>query len=266
MTLLAIWRNETLRTYSNMYVVSLAFSDLFTGILIPSTVLLIREVSHLHYNKYLCLFQLVLNSCMAGVSVVTMVLIALDRYIYIKYPMEYTIVVSARKIKTVIGLAWLVTFLLSSYMFFVNNWDSDVGCLFLKLAPSAFRAGYVFAYVIIGCALCIFFYGSISVVARRQMKAITCATVHNTPTVTRASWRLVKLFLVVFGIFFICWIPVSVTYILQAFIQVPSFISYIVSPLMLVNAASNCFVYGWFNKDFRQAYKDILGYFSHCRK
>ncbi|XP_041364171.1 alpha-2A adrenergic receptor-like [Gigantopelta aegis] len=266
LTLLAIWRTESLRTHSNMYVVSLAVSDLITGALIPTGVSILQGVSDLHYNKYLCLSQIVLTSSIAGVSVVTMTLIALDRYLYIKYPMKYTMVVSGRKVKIVIGLAWVVTFLLNSFMFFVNNWSAKGGCFVLKTAPSTFRAGFIFLYVIIGCVLCIFFYGSISLVARRQQKAITSAAAHNTPAVTRASWRLVKLFLVVFGIFFICWIPISVTYIFEAFVQVPLVVSYVVTPLVYVNAAANCFVYGWFNRDFRRAYKGILGYFCNCCK
>ena len=82
LTLVAVWRTKQLQTIPNMYVTSLAVADILTGFLAVLNVMLTVEISEeLHYNKTLCVTEIFGSLALGGVSVTTMVTIAIDRYV-----------------------------------------------------------------------------------------------------------------------------------------------------------------------------------------
>lgn len=108
-TILVVRRTPSLHTLSNMYVVSLAATDLVVGLgLIPLSMFYVPSIRNQYFdrNMPLCLLVLGVNLGMAIVSTIHMAFIAIDRYMYITRPYIYETMVSRKIIYSVIAGIW----------------------------------------------------------------------------------------------------------------------------------------------------------------
>ncbi|CAG5136143.1 unnamed protein product [Candidula unifasciata] len=108
-TILVVRRTRSLHTLSNMYVVSLAATDVVVGVgLIPLSMFYVPSIRNRYYdrNMKLCLLVLGTNLGMAVVSTIHMVFIAIDRYLYIIRPYLYETVVSRKVVYIIIASTW----------------------------------------------------------------------------------------------------------------------------------------------------------------
>ncbi|XP_041364199.1 probable G-protein coupled receptor No9 [Gigantopelta aegis] len=257
LTLVAVWRTRRLQTIPNMYVTSLAVADLLTGFLVVLNLLLTVEVSEdLYYNRSLCVAELIISLALGGVSVTTMVTIAIDRYIYIIHPLRYPTMTTPLRAKLIIATTWIVSSCPNVFLVFHNDWDPSVGCSLPSTIPVEFVYRFTGGYFAMASVVTCLFYGAILRTAWRQNRRVA-ADLKNSE-LTKSSWKLLKLFLVVFGVFFVCWFFVSLVFILGRFLTVPAWASYISFRMLFVNSGANFFIYAWMNRDFRIAFKSIL--------
>ncbi|XP_013787853.1 orexin receptor type 2-like [Limulus polyphemus] len=107
---LSVYRNLSMRTVTNYFIVNLAFADFLVIIIcLPPTVL--WDVTETwFFGAVLCKLVVYLQSVSVSVSVLTLTFISLDRWYAICYPLRFKS--TTARAKTVILLIWLGSFLL----------------------------------------------------------------------------------------------------------------------------------------------------------
>lgn len=105
--------NNRLRTLSNMLLVTLACSDLLvTAIVQPLFVLrMLKEILGVHHCLLWTSTRLLSYFC-CGVSVLTVVIITIERFITLAYPYRHQRILTRTRLKTVVVSTWLATFVL----------------------------------------------------------------------------------------------------------------------------------------------------------
>ncbi|XP_041363786.1 adenosine receptor A2a-like [Gigantopelta aegis] len=266
-TILAVWRTPSLRTVPNMYVVSLAVADFLTGAIIPYYALTLYPPfqEELDKKKYLCLFRYVWFHVFVAKSISSMVAISFDRFLFIKYPLHYGSMTSPTKAGSVIAATWIISLLLGFVPLFHNNWEDGKGCYSFKILTTEYRVYGLCPAFFFCCFLTAGFYGYIvrKAIRHQRRKRERCMSQAgmsaNIVRSTTSDWKSVKVFMLVFGVFFVCWVP-NFTILLVGYI-------WTISPVVInftvivgfLNSGMNFIIYACQNRQFRRAFKSFVG-------
>lgn len=111
LVILSYFKNNRLRTLSNVPLLSLALSDsLVTGVVLPLHVTrLVKEI----YGTHDCLLwtlKRLASYFSAGVSLLTVTIISIERFITLAYPFRYQSILTTIRVNVVVAATWLVTF------------------------------------------------------------------------------------------------------------------------------------------------------------
>ncbi|XP_044217674.1 trace amine-associated receptor 8a-like [Thunnus albacares] len=95
-----------LHTSTNVFLLSLAVSDLLVGlVLMPTSVATLLSCWFL--DKITCALWILLSSILTSSSVGNMVLISVDRYVAICAPLHYSSMITQRRAKICVSLCWI---------------------------------------------------------------------------------------------------------------------------------------------------------------
>ena len=265
MTIIAVCLTPSLRTIPNVYVVSLAATDFLNGAIIPYFVFIWYPPfsDKLNNNKYLCLFRIVLYLTFALNSMLCIVTIAFDRFIYIRFPLHYALMSSKTKAIIIIPGLWIIAALFGSVPLFYNNWVTE-SCSYL-VVPLDYYVFVLFPAFFFCSLLTAGFYGYIVLTASWQRRRRR----QSNPThwYMGTEWKSVKMFMIVFGVFFLCWAPSFVILILlhaseQGYLELDNwtriYFQFVVVPGFL-NSGMNFLIYAFQNAQFRNAFASLLG-------
>ncbi|XP_060085974.1 orexin receptor type 2-like [Ylistrum balloti] len=101
----AVWRNKTMRTVTNIFIVNLAVADL-TVIIFCLTPTLIVDISETWFLGFImCKLVLFLNTVSISVSVLTLSAISVERWYAICYPLVFKS--TKKRAKLIISAIWL---------------------------------------------------------------------------------------------------------------------------------------------------------------
>ena len=264
LTLLVMMLNRRMRTIANMFVVSLAVSDLLLGVFLAAPLGIPTFVtSHWQFNDTTCQFQGYLASALCSASIHTLVLMAVNRYYRIVKPTKYRHYFTKKKTLIMILVTWfysicapLIYVLLGNKMFFH---PSKFSC-FIPIKNSAFLA-YGFP-LYIGITICVISYC--------YFRIFTTVRHHNSnfhhpgnpiSTVNVEEVKVARTILVIVVFFNLCWIPILtidfLDTIFQRWIFPPeAYMAY--TFLATISSALNPFIYGVLNKSFRKNYLKVL--------
>ncbi|KAK3099541.1 hypothetical protein FSP39_006018 [Pinctada imbricata] len=182
---------------SNIPIISLAISDLLAGVtfLYSSTwnILIltagykfdIKETLYyvqLRTNKYLCLTLdgpgFVFASMMS--SVLSLGIIASDRYLAIFYSYQYPNWISIPKVATILIASWVISILVGILpLFGWNNWQDTSTCQLTKVMHYGYLALWSTICFLSGLII-LFIYIRIFVLARKHSRQIESSKVSNT--------------------------------------------------------------------------------------
>ena len=264
LTLIVVCLNRNLWTVPNMYIISLGFADLLSGLsLVYQMVFHVPEVKAVFdQNKYLCLFRHVVFFIAVAASILNMVLIAVDRWACITYPFAYERLATIPKAGMLIACAWVTAILVGSVPLYNNKWEHDVRCRFFKVLTLEYQV-YVQGTFFVVCSIIIAAcYGHIFSIAKTEREAIL-HTIITTNTLTddtrmtkfKRDWELVVMFSVVFGVFFLCCVPAFIFIIVTYTAGVPETVNSFTIPLLMMNSGMNFIIYAVKNSQFRKAMK-----------
>ncbi|XP_017507764.3 adenosine receptor A3 isoform X2 [Manis javanica] len=109
---LVIWvvkLNPSLQTTTFYFIVSLALADIAVGVLVMPLAVVVSLGITIHF--YSCLFMTCLLLIFTHASIMSLLAIAVDRYLRVKLTVRYRSVTTQRRIWLALGLCWLVSFL-----------------------------------------------------------------------------------------------------------------------------------------------------------
>ena len=247
LVLTAITRTPSIRSPSMSMLCSLAVSDLLVGFVAQPLFIadeLIKE------NVVLYRVSAMIGFSVCGVSLATITLISIDRFLAVQYHMRYATLVSQSRIISIIVIIWLFTFVCSGF----HIWNK-----FLHHLLSAI-------YIAICLIISTFCYIRIYLTVRHhrsqikaQQQAVQCRyATHNTCITMRLTRSAVNTFL--FYIFMIaCYFPAYVLLTIFGLGYMEWATEWDIAPtVVFMNSSINPILYCWRLRELRVAVKRVL--------
>ena len=269
LTLLVMLLNRRMRTIPNMFVASLALSDLLLGLCssvpfgVPALV-----TSHWLFNDTACQFQGYVSIILVLASIHTLVLMAVNRYYKIVKPAKYQRYFTKKKTLIMILVSWFSSF--CAPLPFVLSGGKMV------FHPAKFFCYYSIANtnmyygspLYIGVPTCVIIYC--------YLRIFTTVRNHNRnvhlpgnpiSSVNVEEVKVARTIFVVVVFFNLCWIPVLTVNVLDNVFQrwiFPTDVYIFYTLLGTFSSAVNPLIYGVMNKSFRTNYLKVLRC-AYCR-
>ncbi|XP_032424536.1 trace amine-associated receptor 13c-like [Xiphophorus hellerii] len=109
LVIISIYHFKRLHSPTNILLLSLAVSDCLVGFLISFQIVLIDGCWYL--GDIMCTIYFILDYIITTSSIGTMVLISIDRYMAICYPLRYPSKVTTERVKMCVSLFWMCSIL-----------------------------------------------------------------------------------------------------------------------------------------------------------
>merc|ERR1712110_105926 len=112
LVILAFFLNRQLRTINNYLIINLAVSDFIVGLVSMNFYTAYIIMRGWYFGKFLCDAWLTLDYVASNTSVMNLLIICIDRYLSVSYPVKYR---NKRKVihaKLAMLFAWVVSFIL----------------------------------------------------------------------------------------------------------------------------------------------------------
>ncbi|KAJ7394154.1 hypothetical protein OS493_003833 [Desmophyllum pertusum] len=283
-------RRQHLRTITNGFLLNLAFADLLVSVLnMPITVVTIVEQQWI-FGDSACVFFGFTTMLSFVSSVMSLAMIAINRYYYVVQWKTYRSIFTPRKSVQFAAVVWLISLLLSfpplfgwaeyryipgkSYCFVF--WPSDVYYMYFMLTICFFGPL---------TAMCLSYFNILKFTReakRRVNRHRDNIKTHQELTqigqegkmsfyernrrrfrMTQEEVKITNTLLIVVACFMICWAPFAITMFIDVYYPRPLPRAIDIGTLLLGYANSMCnpVVYGIRNQAFR---RELIGLFSSC--
>lgn len=249
--------NKNLRSLFNYFVANLALADVVVGLVVAplSAVFHVSEglKSSLHLNIRGFLYFSYFIACTA--SLLSLIILAVDRYVAIKFPLLYVAKLDSVRAVTLLACAWIISIVLS--------------LIYFQVGLNIYR--FVFANTAIVVTFVVLLFTHAKIVSSFRAQVRKWDDLHDSSSSENFAKRqaliwekkMAKALVIVLGIFLACFLPSCICiYIINlcstcncVFIH---WIRDIQLLLVMANSAVNPFVYPWRMQHFRGAFKTIL--------
>uniref|UniRef100_A0A8C3JH23 Adenosine receptor A3 n=1 Tax=Calidris pygmaea TaxID=425635 RepID=A0A8C3JH23_9CHAR len=273
--ILVIWVVKLNMTFQNTtlyFIVSLALADIAVGVLVIPLAIVVSLRISLHY--YICLFICCLMVVFTNASILSLLAIAIDRYLRVKVPTRYKIITRERRVWWALGLCWSVSLLVGLVPMF--GWNKIkprnidfLSCQFTSVIRMDYMVYFVFFIwtlvpLLIMCAV----YTEIFYIIRTKLTQGTTNT-RGAGGFYGQEFRTAKSLALVLFLFAISWLPLCIMNLLFYFYpewQIPKPLIYLGILLSHANSAMNPIVYACKIKKFKTTYLLILRTYILCQK
>lgn len=274
---LAIYTDRRLRKLGNLFLVSLAISDLFVSSLVMTFAVANDVMGYWMFGSQFCDTWIAFDVMCSTASILNLCAISLDRFIHIKDPLRYGRWMTKRVVLMAIAGIWLMSALVS-FLPISLGWHkpkkiSDL--LEEDLRPTcALDLTPVYAVVssIISfyapCVVMVALYTRLYLYARkhvRNIRAVTKSTIsskhssnpHNHHHMDHKAAITLGF---IMGTFLVCWVPFFCINIVAAVCKscISDMVFKFLTWLGYCNSALNPIIYSIFNTEFREAFRRIL--------
>ena len=298
LVLLATWRERSLHQPNKYFIACLAVADFLVGIFIGPvrvyTLSGLDDESRRDTSIHLCRFLVWIDTLVVTASVYTLMFISFDRYLKISKPLQYRSKMTTSKSLKIIFIIWLISAAFATYAATPHSGSTGflAGgvslCLDYDSGTTSKRKGYktfmCVSVIFLPAIVILIMYVFIFVVAHKRQKMLrngelgeTC-TVQNQRSALRQDLKIVRMLLVVVGVFFFCWFPYSITTFLHYYNNLLEydykdlnnlrsiFIHLVVAALLpLTNSLCNPIIYACLDQTYREAFKHLFQKMM-CRK
>ena len=295
LVLLATWRERSLHQPNKYFIACLAVADLLVGLFIgPVKVykLNLAYKSRLDISNHLCRSMVWLDTLALTASVYTLMFISFDRYLKISKPLQYRSRMTTSKSFKIIFIIWLISAAFATYAATPDSGSNGFLAKGGKLCPDEFnsenrskrREYKTFLYVCViflPVIVILIMYSRIFVVAHKRQRMLRngelggTSTGQNQRSVLRQDLKIVKMLLIVVGVFFFCWLPLSISALL-VFYNSNNFRGWgfrsiaiykgAVSLLPLINSLCNPIIYACLDQTYKEAFKNLFRKMMCCTR
>ena len=222
---LAIYRNSSLRTITNVFILSLAFTDLLAAILIMPFNTAASFANRWVFGYAGCQLVGVFAYNWAGISLLTLTWVAINRYIRVVRSSIYPKIYSKKRAFLMIVTTWVLTIAVVGIIFPVTGIEFQakpenpaiVSPYFSNRKSSIVFHSIHIAYIILPSVIMATCYAKVLVTVRQHNSSVTPSlhSGHNRHGIEEA--KMTKLLAAVLVGFYLCWLPGFVTIILRMF-------------------------------------------------
>ena len=240
---------------------NLAVSDLIVGaVLLPFCI--VTSAAELDASKYVCLTKASILILSIGGTCYGLLLISVDRFIAICYPMQYAEAFTKRRLIVILASGWsyviiFAVFPLSGWNFYDRNLPYSCGTdqVFTPIYQRFIIGNFIFI-LFLNFILYIFV---MKTAIRKSGQIYAEERLYNFRRNSRDIYR-VKTMGIVQGVFLICWLPYIILSVLVSFSHdmISRKAQYWSLILGLLNSTFNWVIYGYRNKQLRGRMKAYL--------
>ncbi|XP_028823363.1 growth hormone secretagogue receptor type 1 [Denticeps clupeoides] len=275
-TILVVAKYKDMRTTTNLYLSSMAFSDLLIFLCMPLDLYRVWRYRPWNFGEQLCkLFQFVSESCTYS-TILHITALSVERYFAICFPLRAKVVVTRGRVRGVIFVLWAVAFCSAGPIFILvgvehengtNPWETNE----CKATEYAIRSGLltmmvwvssVFFFLPVLCLTVLY-----SLIGRRLWRRKRDPFGPNVSSRDKNNKQTVKMLAVVVMAFVLCWLPFHVGRYLfskssegnSALIsQISEYCNLVSFVLFYLSAAINPILYNIMSKKYRAAACKLL--------
>ena len=201
------------------------------------------------------------------VSTLTLLSIALDRYLFISRPLKYPLMMTWKRTYAIILGIWISALLYCPVpAALTQSTDVPTDCSISYIVAISGSVVYVLAPLI----LIFYFNYKVFKLARVHLRRIRFENDYFTPSDLRAGMsftlrikrdmKTIKTFAIVVGVFVLCLFPFSTVSLLQGIfgIYTPLHVSILLGDLVLINSILNPIIYGMRHNEYKNSYRQQL--------
>lgn len=265
MVVTSVIKYKRLQIPTNYFITSLAIADIVIAVALPFYVTV--ELTPMRVSDdALCLAANRVLMAAGGVSIITLAVIAYDRFTAITYPLEYIMLMTKRKISILVIFSWLYSSVVC-WMPVMFGWHGRVSehsslCSNSVLDRKS-RILFICAIFTPSCSCILYFYWKIFRIARHHANAI--ADMENSlrhrleMKFVKSDTKYAKTIAVVIGVFLFLWLPYQICLLLNfvGYNEQSQWVNNYLMLLAFLNSGVNPWVYAYQNADFKTAFKLI---------
>ncbi|NXJ74328.1 AA3R protein, partial [Trogon melanurus] len=273
--ILVIWVAKLSSAFQNTtlyFIISLALADFAVGVLVVPLAVVVSLGITVHF--YTCLFMCCLMVVFTSASILSLLAIAIDRYLRVKLLTRYKIITTERRVWWALGLCWSLSLLAGFIpMFGWNKAESrnldSLTCQFTSVVRMDYMVYFSFftwtlVPLLIMCAL----YVKVFHIIRTKLRQGT-TNARGAGAFYGQEFKTAKSLALVLLLFAISWLPLCIINCIFYFCpecKIPRHLIYLGILLSHANSAVNPLVYTCKIKKFRKAYLLILRTYILCKK
>ncbi|XP_050409422.1 trissin receptor-like [Patella vulgata] len=284
LVIMIVLQSKKMRTTTNLYIVNLAIADLFMASF-PMWIVVVDDVTNTWVlGEFLCKFNAFLQVTAMCASTFTLLVIAGDRFFAIIYPLNAR--VTQRKVSVMVIGIWLSAIAVGSaplftYTYKERTWKNYVEKFCTDVWPTytikekcdngltSKRAFWTMVSVVLNWVPMIvmtILYTIIILNLRFNRVVPSSGELSLSAIQRRSKSKVVKMLFSVLIVFMICTVPFQITKLYELYREeqserlpmwyTPFYFTSII--LMYTNTAVNPILYGGFNENFRNGFKDLI--------
>ncbi|NXR55845.1 AA3R protein, partial [Hippolais icterina] len=263
--------NSALQNTTFYFIASLALADIAVGLLVIPLAIVVSLGITVPASS--CLFMCCLMLVFSNASILSLLAIAIDRYLRVKLPTRYKRITTERRVWWALGLCWSLSLLGGLVPMF--GWSkadprsrSVLRCRFVSVMRMDYMVYFCFftctlAPLLIMCAL----YAEIFHIIRTKLSQGT--RVRGARAFYGQEFRTAKSLALVLFLFAISWLPlctINCVFYFHPESHISLYWIYLAILLSHANSAMNPVVYAFKIKKFKTTYLLILRTYILCRK
>ena len=285
LVLLVTWRERSLHQPNKYFIACLAVADLSVGVfLVPMVVYRLSVDYRSLLNIHLCRFTMWIDTLALTASIYTLMFISFDRYLKISKPLQYRSRMTTSKSLKIIFIICLISIAFATYAATPDSGSTGLlkdGTTFCpdfyystRSKAIAYNTFLYISVIFLPAIVILIMYALIFVVAHKRQKMLRNGELGETGqsqrSVLRQDLKIVRMLLIVVGVFLFCWLPLSIS-IFVFFYSRNTFDDWhrrssrsyriyneVVYLLPLINSLCNPIIYACLDQTYREAFKHLF--------
>ncbi|KAM9840812.1 trace amine-associated receptor 9-like [Aulostomus maculatus] len=250
---------KQLHTPTNYLILSLAFADLFVGLLVFPFSMAFTVTSCWYHEDLFCKIRGSFDVALSTTSILNLCCISIDRYHAVCQPLTYKSKMNGCVTGIMILVSWGVSALIGIGIIIAgfNQGKCEGRCLVDALISTTL--GCIFSFYI-PVIVMLSIYLKIFLVAQRQARSIHNTSSQSGATVSKMERKATKTLAIVMGVFILSWTPyfIFVIFLPLTYNVTPVPVIETLNWLTLFNSMLNPFIYAFFYSWFRTAFRMIM--------
>ncbi|KAK8388201.1 hypothetical protein O3P69_020232 [Scylla paramamosain] len=125
LVLMSVYKERSLQTVTNYFIVSLAVADLLLASFVMPFAVYYLLCGYWGLGPFVCDVYVAMDVVCSTSSIFNLVAISIDRYIAVTQPIAYSQSKNNRRIVFTIAIIWVVSTAIGIPLFFVNQWNAS---------------------------------------------------------------------------------------------------------------------------------------------